>query len=373
VVALNAQGQWREARRRFDPAHAPFIAHMRATPLGPSSVVILGEASFLLRRGSSYDDDAVVVHIDGDVVEPLAGVLGFGMSRDRRWLALATVEGITVSAGFGAANARTIAWPDGQAMRPTSLDIDNDGKTIVIANDQAGVWCVRGGKWQKVFPRPGSDASSEADDGLADVIHAALSPDGTLLAYGWQAAPGHFVEHIDGDSITQVGVVGTVSDYPYHVRFTDDSLRLLSNTRHMLSGATVCVAIDQIRGKEAYDDLPDDTPHTDDYLRAYGMTVLPGPLAQQDEPIAWIGGAGWSHAARLSGGKPVFTHFFGSALNAFDYDPVSKLAVVASSSGMLHVLDPAAVAEPGRERGYRPRREKYRWIFWEGLEAPIRW
>ena len=46
---------------------------------------------------------------------------------------------------------------------------------------------------------------------------------------------------------------------------------------------------------------------------------------------------------------------------------------VASASGVLHVLDPFSEAEPGRERGYHPRRELFRWVFWETLDEPIRW
>jgi hypothetical protein len=204
-------------------------------------------------------------------------------------------------------------------------------------------------------------------------VHAAVAPNGQYVAYGWQDAPGHYVEEISGKSLQRVGVVGTVSDYPYHVLFTDDSKRLLSNTRHMQSGVTVCATIESIRGAEEYEDLPDDTPRTDEYLRAYGIGLLPGHLFGKEEFIAWIGGAGWSHAAPESGGKPVFTQFLGSALQAFDYDPASKIAAVASESGVLHVVDPASVAERGRARGYKPRNELYRWIFWDTLKTPIRW
>ena len=103
------------------------------------------------------------------------------------------------------------------------------------------------------------------------------------------------------------------------------------------------------------------------------MALLPGAPFGQQAPVAWMGGAGWSHAAALGGGKPVFTHLLGSALRSFDYDPVSRRVAVASASGVLHVLDPFAEAEPGRERGYHPRRELFRWIFWETLDQPVRW
>jgi hypothetical protein len=148
---------------------------------------------------------------------------------------------------------------------------------------------------------------------------------------------------------------------------------VLSNTRHIYEGVTVCATIDSLRGIEAYGDLPDETPHIDEYLRAYGLCILPGALLGQEDGVAWIGGAGWSHAAPLGGGKPAFTQLLGSSLHAFDYDPVSRRVAIASASSMLHVLEPARAATPGRARGYRPRHEVYRWIFWDTLEAPIRW
>ena len=98
-----------------------------------------------------------------------------------------------------------------------------------------------------------------------------------------------------------------------------------------------------------------------------------GRTLRKKESIAWIGGQGWSHAAPLSGGKPIFTHLLGSTLSAFDFDPETRRVAVASGSSVLHVLDPFAIAEPGRERGYKPRRELYRWIFWDTLKSPIRW
>lgn len=362
VVALNRAGKWREARDHFDPAHGPFIPHMEETELGISQAVILGPESFLIRRGSSYDEGPVL-HLDGDTVTTLPGVSGFAISRNRKWLALATTEGVTVAAGFKGKVLRTIAWPEGEAIRPTSFSISDDGERFVLASDAAGVWLAREGEWTKLVPREGT--GDDADQ-VPDVIHAAISPDGKRVAYGWQDSPGHYVDAIEGKTLERYGVVGTVRDTPYHLLFTADSQRLLANTRYMQGGCTVSPTVESIRGLEEYDDLPEGTPQTDEYLRAYGMTILPGD-------IVWIGGAGWSHAAPMDGGKPAFTQFLGSTLDAFDYDPVSKRAIVGGTAGMLHVIDPATPAPKGCERGYKPRKELYRWIFWDTLDAPIRW
>lgn len=361
VVRLNEAGKWQEAHARFFTAHLPFVPHMDKTEQGLTAAVILGPDSFLVRRGE-WHEDGPVLHVDRDTVTKLDGVLGFALSRDRKYLALATSEGVIVSEGFRGKRNGTIPWP-ALPIRPHSFAIADDGRTVVIANDDDGVFVWRRGKWDKLV----ADSDEDADeDEQRDVVHAAISPDGRYVAWGWEDAAGHYIERIDGEHVERVGVVGTVSDRPYNVVFTDDSSRVLSNTRHMQGGVTVCATVESVKGREEYDDLPDGTPHTDEYLRAYGMGLLPGDLV-------WIGGAGWTHAAPLRGGKPAFTHLFGSSMNAFDYDPVSKRAVAASASGVLHVMDPAARAEPGRARGYKPRKELYRWIFWDTLKAPIRW
>jgi hypothetical protein len=359
VVRLNEAGKWQEAHDRFFTAHLPFVPHMDKTEQGITSAIILGQDTFLVRRGE-WHEDGPVLHLDGDTITKLEGVVGFALSRDRRHLALATSEGVIVSEGFRGKRTETIPWPaGGEPIRPHAFGIANDGKSLVIANDEVGVRVFRDSRWERL-------AADVEEDESCDGVHAAISPDGRFVAWAWDDAPGHYVDQIDGKKAERVGVVGTVSDDPCNVVFSDDSKRILSSTRHMQSGVTVCPTIDSVQGTVDYDDLPDGTPHTDEYLRAYGLGLLPGGLV-------WIGGAGWTHAAPLLGGKPAFTHLFGSSMNAIDYDPASKRAVVASASGVLHVMDPAVRAEPGRARGYKPRKELYRWIFWDTLKSPIRW
>ncbi len=400
IIALNERGKWQLARARFDPAYQPFRSHMGDT--GLHAVVILGPDSFLVRLGDE------VLHIDDGKVAQVEGVSMFAISRNRHWLVIAGNEGLRISVGFDAAPHQLISWPDDIAVDPStlrSLDIANDGKSIVLASDEFGIWFAKDGAWTLLAPRPGvgddgqdeegnedTESSSDTVRNLGtdtcpvyigsyaqikaafggplgiDATHAALSPDGRYVAYGWQDSwGGHYVDRVTETAIEPLGRIEAQSDYPYQVRFTDDSRKILSNSRYGSSGITVC------RHMESLATDTEEAHLTDEYLRAYSITELPGTRFALDEPVAFIGGAGWSHAAPLVGGKPVFTHLFGSALRAFDYDPASGRVAVASASGVLHVLDPFTEAEPGRERGYHPRRELFRWIFWETLDAPIRW
>lgn len=405
VVALNQAGQWQQARSRFIPAHRPFTSHMG--DLGLHAVVLLAPEQLLVRLGDE------VLHIDGEHVVVVEGASMFAIARNRCWLVIATVDGLAVhhvpnlAPGFHSNPQRIIPWPDGVNVDPSSvrsLDIADDGLSVALASDEFGIWYARGDAWTILAPRPGvgddgksddvEDATESADGvrklgpdacpvyigsyaqiksqfggplGL-DQAHAALSPDGRFVAYGWQDAfSGHYVDRVTESSIEPLGRIEARSDYPYAVRFTDDSQKVLSNARYGSSGVTVCLELTSLASGL------DEVPLTDEYLRAYGMTLLPGSHFGLEEPVAWIGGAGWSHAVPLSGGKPVFTHLLGSALCAFDFDPVCGRVAVASASGVLHVLDPFCEAENGHERGYHPRRELFRWLFWETLDKPIRW
>lgn len=405
VVALNKAGQWQQARSKFTPAHRPFNSHMG--DLGLHAVVLLGPERFLVRLGDE------VLHVDGDQVVAIEGASMFAIARNRRWLVIATSEGLAVHhvpdipASILASPQRIIHWPDGVEVDPASvrtLDIADDGLSVVLASDAFGIWFARGNAWTVLAPRPGvgddekGDEDEDSDEGAdevrnlgteacpvyigsyaqlrsrfggplgLDLAHAALSPDGRFVAYGWQdALSGHYVDRVTESSIEPLGRIEARSDYPYAVRFTDDSQKVLSNSRHGVGGVTVCLDLSSLANGL------DEASQTDEYLRAYGMALLPGSHFGLEEPVAWIGGAGWSHASPLSGGKPVFTHLLGSALQAFDFDPVCGRVAVASASGVLHVLDPFCEAADGQERGYHPRRELFRWLFWETLDKPIRW
>ena len=164
VVALNATGSWKEARAKYDPAHAPFIHRMEATALqGLTMAVILGPDSFLVRRGDDTEE-VVVVRVDGDDVRTLEGAVGFAISRDRRHLAIAGSDGVVVTRGLDGPTVATLAWPTDAPIVPWRMSVSDDGSTVVLGNDTDGLWLGRlEGKeprWVKLVPQP-----SSSDDG----------------------------------------------------------------------------------------------------------------------------------------------------------------------------------------------------------------
>lgn len=234
VVALNQAGKWQQARSRFTPAHRPFDSHMG--DLGLHAVVLLGPERLLVRLGDE------VLHIDGEQVVTVEGASMFAISRNRRWLVIAAVEGLAVHhvpdmpAGMLASPQRLIPWPEEVDVDPASvrtLDIADDGLSVALASDEFGIWFASGDAWTVLAPRPGvgDDDTGDGDEDVAegaegvqnlgtdacpvyigsyaqlksrfggplglDMAHAALSPDGRFIAYGWQdAISGHYVDRV---------------------------------------------------------------------------------------------------------------------------------------------------------------------------------
>ncbi|WP_019998993.1 WD40 repeat domain-containing protein [Aureimonas ureilytica] len=403
VVALNAAGRWRDARKRFDPAYRPFRRQIE--DVGLRTVSLLGPDRFLLR----FDEGVLL--IDEENADLLDDIVTFARSADRRWLALVIPSGIVVTTDLDGPAAATWNWPqdvpvDASDLR--SVAIADDGRRLVIAGDEIGIWLCRDGAWTALAPRPGvgdDDDEDEADEGSEagereeaavereveaceigvstygarrarqggphrlDGSHVAISPDGRFVAYGWQDAwPGHYLDRVEDEGPVPLARIDAVSDYPYSVHFSRDGRSLFANSRSGANGVTQRLDLAAFEERGEWVARP-----VDEYLRGYSFCEIPGPSLGIEDGVVWIGGAGWSHAVRFSGGAPVFTHFFGSAITGIDYDPACGRAVVISASGMVHVMEPFAEAEPGLERGYRPRRELYRLILWNSLDRVVRW
>ena len=64
---------------------------------------------------------------------------------------------------------------------------------------------------------------------------------------------------------------------------------------------------------------------------------------------------------------------FGSSAGGVDVCPQTSRVLIASHSGMLHLLDPSQSQSPPISSGYNVPQELRRWIFWERLKQPIAW
>lgn len=219
VTLSNQQGRWREARKRFDPAHEPFIPMLGNE--GLPFVVALGPDEALFRRGSTYQAGHMW-HVCGDKLTPYPTLIAAAISPDRGRVAVADAGGVRVFTGWGGAEVARLPWPSLEQMVPSwvpeasrsryhveplqenieALSVSNSGLRVAVASSNGvlvGSVLKDGPSWRLVMPfddEPDDFVLEclEEEDGarfFSDMVHVALSGDGRFLACGTQN-DGHY-------------------------------------------------------------------------------------------------------------------------------------------------------------------------------------
>ncbi len=406
VVSLNRAGRVAEARGMYDPAHAPFIPVMEDGERGLQFCAILGADTFLVLQGTSYQAQTAW-HIKGDSITEAPPLRGFAFSRNRRQFVAVHPSGeITLHDTYGAPVLdRSPALPGsafvpqglpldlqplypvpGDAISLTHLAISDDGTRILLCDANRGVMLLHrtGTGWQTQLLYPSIAAGLEGDmryfmeqgevfGVYLDMVHAALSPDGRFAACGMQSA-GHFVLAIEDPAAPQLHAhLGHLSEYPHDAVFSNDSTVAAFNSCHFYNGATFAVRLADVGGlvTPPYERQPVQTL-LNDYLRVYASGYLPASMAGVESGAFLLAGSGFA-ACITPSGKVLWELGFGSSAGGVDVCPTTGRLLIASYSGMLHLLDPARQQEPLIDNGYKAPLELRRWIFWEAAGQPIAW
>ncbi len=402
VREFNEEGAWRKARQHFDPAWEPFVNRLDKNGRSLDCATILGEDDYLLRLGSEYED-AELVRIRGERVVPVAQAMACAMSRNRKFLVMADrARGLVVTDGFPGTLLAEAPWPDPEDRLPhglpaklrsdwsrfegapqvVDLRICNHGKRILVISSEEGVLLCDLSRaepaWRLLLPDYGwaSNPDFEEDEPpyfeSVDMVHGDLSPDGNLAAFGLQHTK-HFVATLREDGVEPFARVGQYSEYPHFALFSDDGRFLAFNSCHFYNGITGVLEVATARGLEtpSWEEDPR-FPVVENSLRVYGATWLPPGATEEATGAFCLAGAGWLKCV-TPGGELLWEHLFGSTASSLDYCPKSNTLLLGSYSGFLHVLDPGAEAEAGTEIGYRPRRERKRWVFWREEKTPLQW
>lgn len=379
VRCLNREGSWLHVRARFDPAHEPFIPSLDTRGRNLPCAIILGPDTFLVRLGTAYQGGDML-HIDGDTIRPLPGILAAAMSPDRSALLIATEAGVEVRPSLDRPASASLAWPGEWRERVDHLAVSNDGGTVAVADDELGVWVGRlnGGEagWTCVHPEAPMLAELQDEEPGEEVswndsmTHVGLSADGRFIGYGSQGY-GHFVDRIEPNGeIVRHAFVDAASSYPHNACLSADGSFVAFNSCHLYNGATLALPTGPIRDREVgHDDSV--ARMINPYLRVYASIWLPEDAAGASTGAFALAGSGFLSCVTPEG-RVLFEQGFGSSASAIDYCPVSRRLLLSSYSGFLHVFDVDAVESPDRVIGYDARRELYRWVLWKGIE-PFRW
>lgn len=323
-----------------------------------------------------------MLHISGDHIKIMTDVLACAISRDHESLLIVTAEGFECSRGLNGRRVATFPWPVAPPRKLDAVQISNDARRVMFADDELGVWLAtarRGGAdWTRLYPTSArlADRQEEAPDEeyswFGSMTHCAISPDGRFAAYGCQDE-GHFIDTLaDNGSARRWATIGYRSEYPHDACFSDDGRFAALNSCHFYHRATIGVEVKKLERVQTpnYEDDPR-VRLLNSYLRVYASTWLPTSALGIDPGLFALCGVGILTCVTPSG-NVACEQYFGSSASAVDYCPKTRRMIVASCSGFLHLYDVDATEMPGRAIGYNAMRELYRWIFWKDFR-PFRW
>jgi hypothetical protein len=405
IVELNETGRSREARALFDPAHAPFIPAMEKGGRGLGFCVILGKDEFLVNQGT-YWTPQTTWHIRGQEITAVDTLCGFCWSRNRQHLLAVGLDGtIALQRRYGETPHDIIAplpqtafiptgLPENLATRYaiagdrahyTHLGISNDGNSILLADADRGVVLLRrsGSAWSTSLLYPSvicdlaqqmqDDDGEDAFEPYLQMLHAALSPDGRWVALGTQDQ-GHIILDVEHAAQPRLHAkLGHLSEYPHDACFSDDSNFVSLNSCHFYNGVTFSAHIPSIAGLDMppYEQTAAQTI-INSYLRVYASAYLPATMTGVGTGAFLLAGATYASCV-TPGGKLLWEVGFGSSAGGVDACPETGRVLIASHSGMLHLLDATEKQMVPILAGHKPRLELRRWIFWDRLARPIEW
>lgn len=407
VIALNLEGRGKDARAQFDPAHAPFIPEMEKGGRGLTCCAIIGQDEYLVQQGTTYQENTTWL-IKGDIIQQVSGIASFAWSRNRQFFVTVHQDGgLTLGNEYGATEVEHIPALPGSAFMPEGLpedyvakfadpsdthaysrvSVSDDGTKLLLCDEERGVILLSKGSfgWQShlLFPsvqlglqeqmKEFWEEDDDKFDPFFDMIHAALSPDGHYVAVGTQD-DGHYLLELDEQGLPSIFAhLGYLSEYPHNACFSSDSRFVALNSCHFYNGVTFASELAMAQGltTEPYD------PHAsqcilNNYLRVYASGYLPSSMTGEEAGAFLLAGSGFAVCVTPRG-KLLWELGFGSSAGAIDVCHITGRVLIASYSGMLHLLDPSQKQSPVIFSGFNVPQEIGRWIFWERLERPIFW
>lgn len=352
VREANATAAWRELRERFPVAHAPFVPLLRERGQPIEHIVWIADDAVVATVGSAWQGGvAMRFDLDGDVVP--VGVRGVG--RTGEWIAVAGEHDVELRRGWDQAGTRRVSMPDGvlESIAPLA---DGSGALVVTT---AGVFVSTDGEPRRLFPTDEDDDDREPEYAM---IHAALSPDGSLVACGHQDSQ-HVVLGIGGEKLASFGPLG--SEYPHHAAWWGDGSIAAFNSCHFYGGVTIGIATRDLRGLE-----------TDAYEADARMFALDEGMRVYSS--AWLGDLfafgdayGYVHGVTTDGVEK-WRHFVGSSVMSVACSPDGSKLAVGTAAGFLVLLDMRAGTMDRSGIGTAGFGELIRYVAWKG-EQVWRW
>lgn len=345
AVQLNREKRWDDLRRLFPPSYEAFDYEDIGQSIAPAMYV--GDGSIVARVSD-------VVHRIRDVrIETLSGVTAFGRSHDRKHFCLAFSDRIEIREGIEGTAHTVLALPKSLG-RIKTLEVFPTGDQVLAATER-GVWIV-------------SNRGTESIHEGTSYVHAALSPDGRIIACGDQDSP-HRILQAEAGTFVLAAEITPMSPYPHHAVFHDALPHVCLSACHFARSSSLGFDLGVLKTKkkkalriEAGDER---VTLIDDRRWIYsGLSEGSGYLLGDRDGYAWH----FAFDGQLLG----YLHI-GSTMEAMDSSADKKRLLFGTCAGLLVEFDrespePDVFKVTSSKNGHEVRR----WVFWRGF-PPLVW
>ena len=384
---LNAEGRADDLRRMFPPAHEPFD-YDAIDPYGVQTGQLL-----LLKDGrvvtTVYEPEGRRTYVlQGNAITPVPDVIAIARSTYHEVYAKAYADRIDVHESWDGPAVRSLPWPKGyggviegaeDVFESASdlgsietLSIFPDGKRAVVATE-SGVFLLE--ESGSTLLHPSKEQMSEYVDDPEEIdfslsyAHAAISPDGALIAVGVQDPPHVILREHEGAWVP-AAEVHPRSSYPHAALFHDAKPHVALAGCHFAGSATVGLDLGKLP-KPGADALVLDGYSGDERLDYIDNRFWVFSMAPLDEGYALGANNGYIWAHAFDGPEQLWFCHLGSTLTAMDISEDRSTLVVGTYSGQVIVLRLDQQRDPGQLITDRDVREERRWVFWPG--GPMAW
>jgi len=383
-IVRRAQGtpEARTLRERFPPGFAILVeqTNERGRFVGP--IVYVEDDTLIARVGDPWADTQTW-ELSASSSVRRDDILIVGRSPKRKVIAVGGRAGISLSHTWNGETTATLPWPNGSESVPDGvahegyevpsrldelIPLDDGRRAVLVAG--SGVFLLEQSGATLLCPDEAVLAAllelhAKGDDDKFSIglrmQHAAVSPDGSLIAVGAQDGKHLVLDDRGG----VVGRVGPHGEYPHHAVFTADGSYLAVNACHFYNGATVRVATSDLQGMdtEFYAEDPR-VAVINSFARVYAS-------ASRDAELFLGDAYGYLHGVG-AGGAPTSKHFVGGNITSMDISPDGRTLAVATVTGTVHLIELDAGEDPFRI-GRSNHLERRRWLMWKGEERPLCW
>lgn len=376
----NKEGTLEQFRQDFPPAWDPFLPIMEENSVYISGLLALPDSRIVIRVGARDEPHTTYV-IDRDTVKTDKSAEAFGASPNGSIIAKVSDGVITLHSSWDSQPIGAMSWPRAGVVFYGIYEIDslpvittlipfNDGRRVLLVSEK-GIFVMTADKVDLLHPsetdlKEDLEEWEEQDEPYSYCLtmeHGAVSGDDSYICIGSQDS-SHMV--VDSRNYSQVADIGPHSEYPHYAIFSDDGKQVALNACHFYFGVTIGVPLDDIMGldTEAYE-LVDPVVVLEDDSRVYAGVSI--------DDLYIIGDAYGHIRAFDTKGAQRWQRFLGSTILHMALSKDKKRLMVASYSGMLHVLELDEEVEDPYTIGTAKHKELVRWIFWKGQDAPLRW